>query len=102
MKVKLAKTFSQHIQKQEKVTRATDEEIVKKTAAYKHACEYAKAGCKERFKTKRGMRIHCSAYNFNYGLTEKKWEVEDILAVFGRAERKLFLVKWARHPGEDS
>ena len=102
MKVKLAKTLSQHIQQQEKVARATDEEIMKKTATYKYECEYAKAGCKERFKTRTGMKIHCCACNFNYGLTEKTWEVEEILAVFGKADRKLFLVKWTNHPGEDS
>ena len=69
---------------------------------YKHACEFAKAGCSERFKTKAGMRIHCAACNFNYGLTDKKWEVEKILTVFGRTERKLFLVQWKGCPGQDS
>ena len=38
------------------------------------------------------MRIHACSCNFNYGLTDEKWEVEEILTVFGRAERKLFLV----------
>ena len=102
MTVKLVKTYSQHLQQQEKVRRATDEEIATKTAEYKHVCEFAKAGCKERFKTKTGMRIHSSTCNFNYGLTDQKWEVEKIIAVFGRAERKLFLVRWANRPGEDS
>ena len=65
-------------------------------------CEHAKAGCTQRFKTKTDMKIHSCSCTFNYGLTEKKWEVEKILAVFGRAERKLFLVKWTDHPDEDS
>ena len=102
MRVKLAKTYTQHIQQQEDVARATDKEIAAKTAKYKHSCTFAKAGCKERFKTKAGMKIHCRACNFNYGLTERKWEVEKITAVFGRAERKLFLVKWTDRSDEDS
>ena len=102
MRVKLAKTYTQHIHQQENVVRATDKEIAAKTAKYKHACTIAKAGCKKRFKTKAGMKIHCRACSFNYGLTERKWEVEKITTVFGRAERKVFLVKWTDRSDEDS
>mgnify|MGYP003327420054 FL=1 len=82
--------------------KATAGEIKVKMSKYKYACEYAKAGCKERFKTKAGMRVHCTTCNFNYGLTDREWEIEEILAVFGKAERKLFYVRWVGHPGEDS
>ena len=102
MQVKLSKTYTQHVKAQVKTTAATAMEIAAKMKKYKHACEYAKAGCRERFKTKAGMRIHACSCNYNYGLTEEKWEVDKILAVYGKAERKLFLVKWTDRPGEDS
>ena len=76
MKIKLTKTYTQHLQKQGKIAKATDEEVTAKAATYKHPCEFEKSGCKHRFKTKTGMRIHRSACNFNYGLTGEKWEVE--------------------------
>ena len=65
IQVKLAKTYSQHLQLQEKVEKATDEEVTAKTQKYKYACIYAKAGCKEHFKTKSGMKIHYRECNFN-------------------------------------
>ena len=48
------------------------------------------------------MIRHVHSCNFNYGLTDKRWEVERIIDVFGKAERKLFLVQWEGLPGEDS
>ena len=44
-----------------------------KMTQFKYTCEYAKAGCNERFKTKTVMRIHTCDYSFNYDLTEEKW-----------------------------
>ena len=102
MKVKLKKTFSQHLQELQAVSAATDEEVEIKMKQYKYQCEYVKAGCKQRFKTKAGMTTHSCSCEFNYGLTDEKWEVAQILAVFGNATRKLFLVQWEDHPGEDS
>ena len=102
MRVKLTKTFSQHVQPLQKVAAATDEEVAKKMENYKHACEYVKAGCTQRFKTKAGMHIHVCNCNFNYGLTDEKWEVDQILEVFDMTSRKLFLVRWTDRPGEDS
>ena len=55
MKMKLKKTFTQHVQVQEAVSTATTAEINKKESSYKHACAFAKAGCTARFKTKKGM-----------------------------------------------
>ena len=48
------------------------------------------------------MKIHSCNCDFNYGLTDGKWEVERILAVFGNKTRKLFLVQWRGRLGEDS
>ena len=81
MKVKLKKTFSQHLQELQAVSAATDEEVEIKMKQYKYQCEYVKAGCKHRFKTKAGMTIHCCSWEFNYGLTDEKWEVAQIVAV---------------------
>ena len=46
---------------------------------YKHAYEFAKEGCRERFKTKAGMKVNGCNHNFNYGLTDNKLEVEEII-----------------------
>ena len=48
------------------------------------------------------MKIHCCNCVFNYGLTDQKWEVEEIIDVFGNTSRKLFLVRWSGRPGEES
>ena len=71
---------------------------------YEYVCEFEKTGYTQRFKTKTGMKIHYSACNFNYGLTDKKWEVERIFDVFVNTTRKIFLVQvqWTGRPGEDS
>ena len=102
MKVKLNKAFTQIVQEQEPVAEPTEEEIIDKEQKYSHACEYEKAGCGERFKTKTGMKIHSASCKFNYGTTEESYEVESILAVFGKRKRRFYLVKWKNYPGEDS
>ena len=94
MQVKLSKTWTQNLQELPKIGAATDVEVANTMAKYKYVCEFAKAGCSQRFKTKAGMKIHWSSFNFNYGLTEERWEVECIIAVFGNASRKLYLVQW--------
>lgn len=102
MKMKMSKTCTQILKKSGKTSAATVAEIQAKMKKYKYKCEYAGAGCSQRFKTKRGMTIHCSSCNFAYATTETKDEVEEIISVFGKAERKLFLVRWKGFPGQDS
>ena len=48
------------------------------------------------------MTIHNNACNFEYATTDTKDKVEVILAVFGKAEHKSFLVRWTDFPNEDS
>ena len=80
MKVKIEKTFSQMMCKQMQVAKITDTEIRAKTRSYKVVCTYAKADCSQRFKTKKGMRIHSSCRcSFNYGTTDTTFPVEKIL-----------------------
>ena len=102
MKVKLSKTYSQIVCRQEKVGALTEEAIKKMMKSYKYACTFAKAGCTQRFKTKKGMAIHACSCSFNYGRTEEAFPVEEVLEVFGKATRKLFLVQWEGYPGQDS
>ena len=102
MKTKMSKTVAQMLGKREEPAAATIEEIQEKMQKYKYKCEYAAAGCCQRFKTKAGMTIHCSTCNFGYATTDTKDEVESILSVFGKAERKLFLVRWTDFPSKDS
>ena len=52
MKVKLSKTYTHLVCDQNPVPGATPEELEAKELTYKHVCEFAKAGCGERFKTK--------------------------------------------------
>ena len=70
------------------------EEIAKKEASYEHPCYFEKDGCPARFKTMQGMLTHTTTCPFNYANTSKYFDVEAIRAVYGKAERKLFLVKW--------
>ena len=92
MKVKPSKTYTQIVQRQEKTAPATTEEIEKKEKKYKFKCPFE--GCDERFKTKNGMLIHRATCDCGYSTTEKKFEVGEILAVFGKSSRKLYKVRW--------
>ena len=40
------------------------------------------------------MYVHRNTCQFNYGTSEEAYELETIVAVFGKAKRKLFKVKW--------
>ena len=48
------------------------------------------------------MLQHAAHCAFNYQNSSQYTPVEEIIAVFGKSQRKLFLVKWEGHPGEDS
>ena len=74
------------------------EEIAKKESKYKFKCPFVAEGCSERFKTKNGMMIHRASCNCGYSTTEKKFVVGEILAVFGKASRKLYRVRWENYP----
>ena len=50
MRVKLTKTFNQHLQQLQQVSAATDNEVSEKMASYTYTCEFSKAGCVQRFK----------------------------------------------------
>ena len=59
-------------------------------------------GCTARFTDRNSMLQHAAHCAFNYQNTSQYTPIEEIIAVFGKAKRKLFLVKWEEHPGEDS
>lgn len=98
MKVKPAKTFTQIIQRQDAVDKATVTEIMQKEKKYKFKCPFADEGCNARFKTKNGMMIHRATCDCGYSTTEKKFVVGDIVQVFGKASRKLYKVRWKNYP----
>ena len=103
MKVKLAKTFTQHVCVQEKQAQVTCHEVRAKDQSYKFACTFCDAGCAQRFKTAKGMMLHRASCQFNYATTEQTWEVESIVGVFGRRERWLFKIRWlGLNPEEDT
>ena len=102
MNVKMKKTYTQLVCEQEPVEAPTAAELTAKELTYKHACEFAKAGCGERFKTKQGMKIHSAGCKFNYGTTEETFDVKSIREVFGKKARRLYLVEWRDYPGSDS
>ena len=68
---------------------------------YKHKCEYVGTGYSHHFKTKHDMKTHCSNCVFDYVTTKVKDEVESILVVFHKVERKLLLVCCKGFPGQD-
>ena len=98
MQVKLAKTFTHHVGTQEATTPATAAEIKEKEATYEFPCHFAEDGCTARFKTRAGMWTHATTCQFNYVNTSEYFEVEKILAVYGKSTRKLFLVSWKGYP----
>ena len=104
MQVKLQKTFSQMVFKQVDPEKATAKELKAKKAQYQHACKFVNAGCKERFKTARGMKIHIHSCTFRfYYESMSKSPVEKIVGVYGRVERRHFLVRWeGRGPQSDT
>ena len=40
------------------------------------------------------MKIHRASCVFAYAVTEERFVIEEILAVFGKKEARWFLVKW--------
>ena len=58
MQVKLSKTFSQKVGKQDLVIDTIKEEIEKKKPGYIFECEYTATGYTQQFKTKKGLRVH--------------------------------------------
>ena len=48
------------------------------------------------------MLIHRNNCDYNYGTTEEDFEIDRILKVYGHSSRRLFLVCWKNHPGQDS
>ena len=98
MQVKPSKTFTQIVQKQQKVKTATTTEIALKEKSYKFKCPFVSEGCNERFKTKNGMLIHRASCNCGYSTTEKKFVVGEVTAVFGKASRNLYKVRWENYP----
>ena len=103
MRVKLSKTHTQIVQQRQTVPTATGAEVKAKERKYKYVCELVQAGCTTRFKTLKRMRRHRSSCRFGYSqITDEKFEIDEIIDVFGKIERHLFLVKWKHHPGEDS
>ena len=77
-------------------------EIEVKMKTYKVPCDFAGAGCTQRFKTKAAMYIHHNSCRFNYNTSEEADEVEKLTAVYGWSSRRLFKVQWTDYPGEDS
>ena len=82
--IKISKIYSQHIHHCKKWRWPRTKRWQRNWENTNTWCEFAKAGSTQRFKTKTGMKIHSCTCNFNYGLTEQKWEVERIIDVFGR------------------
>ena len=73
-------------------------EIAVKEANYDHPCQIEPDGCTARFKTEQGMLRHVTTCPFNYANSSRYFEVEKVLSVYGKASRKLFLVKWEDYP----
>ena len=61
---------------------------------YENKCDF----CERRFKTNRGMRIHRSKYQHNYGTTEEVYTIDEIVAVFGHKNARWFKVRYHGYP----
>ena len=89
MKVRMDKTFSQHVQEQDE-QKVSEEEMLEAQKKFKFQCDF----CERRFKTNAAKHIHRSSCPHNYGTTNQIYEVEGIVGVFGRIGARWFLVKW--------
>ena len=89
MKIRMDKTFSQHVKEQD-TKKVSEEEMLEAQKRFKFKCDF----CDRRFKTDAAMQIHRANCPHNYGTTEKTYEVERIVGVFGRIGARWFLVKW--------
>ena len=92
MEINMAKTFTQHVFKREKI-KVSAAEVSKVEAKYEHKCDF----CERRFKTLRGMRIHRSKCKHNYDTTGEVFELEEILGVFGHKHARWMKVKWSEY-----
>ena len=102
MELKMSKTYSHHVCRQVKVGAATPQEIEVKEQEYEFPCFFCEAGgCDTRFKTEGDMLRHATTCDFNYAVSSKYYEVDRILKVYGKARRKLFLVRWEGYTEED-
>ena len=90
MTIHMDKTFSQHVKMQDGRLQVTEEEIMAAQTDFEHKCDF----CVRRFKTLAAMRIHRANCPYNYGTTDKAFEVESIVGVFGRINARWFLVKY--------
>ena len=93
MTVRMDKTFTHHVQNQEK-QKASKEEALTAQAKFKYKCDF----CERRFKAMAAMYIHRDSYPYNYGTTDTAFEVEKIVGVFGRRGSRFFKVKYAGYP----
>ena len=89
MRVKMAKTFSQHVAKRSE-TKVDKVVAAKVQQQYKHECEY----CGRRFKLKKSVAIHQRSCVHFYDTTEKYYVVEDIIGAFGHISNRWYLVRW--------
>ena len=89
MQVSMAKTYTQHVGKHDKVA-VSKAEAASAQKNFDHKCEY----CDRKFKTARAMKIHTAHCMYAYSTTEERFEVESIIGVFGSRANRWFLVKW--------
>ena len=92
MQINMAKTYSQHVFKREKIA-VTVDELDKVEATYKHQCDF----CTRRFKTDRAMHIHRQSCPYNYDTTEEAFPVKEVNGVFGHKDARWFRLELEGH-----
>ena len=48
------------------------------------------------------MLNHHNDCDYNYGTTEETFEIDSIQGVYGHKSRRIFLILWRDHRGQDS
>ena len=89
MNVSLAKTFTHHVHKRNKLA-VSEDEAKAAEQKYKFKCDF----CQRRFKTEKNMQIHRHSCIYNYDTTQEVFEVEKIVGAFGHVNNRWVLVKW--------
>ena len=85
--IKMDKTCSQHVHKRQCIT-VIENEMRAVEDTYKHKCDF----CEWKFKTEKGMLIHRTGCDLNYGTTDEVFTVEEIV---GLCAHKMWDYSWS-------
>ena len=86
------------VEKQDKLTAPTVEEVQKIEDTYKHECEY----CGRKCKTACGLKIHMTSCDCQHELIDHSFTIDRINTVFETPEHRWYRVEWEGYLNQDT